>query len=730
MKRILFLQALMLLCVGHAFAYDFEVDGIYYNKINSDEVSVIHNGHPNSYSGAVSIPSTVSYEEVTYKVTSIGSNAFYGSSNMTSVTIANGVTSIGEFAFFNCSKLSSITIPNSVESIESHAFRGCFGLTSITITDGVTSIGDGVFYACSGLTSVTIPSSVTSLGNYVFCDCDGLASITVDSGNTHYDSRNDCNAIIETASNTLIEGCNNTTIPNSVTSIGNDAFSERDGLTSITIPNSVTSIGNDAFHGCLGLTSITIPSSVESIGNDAFHNCLCLTSVTIGSGLSSIDSSVFENCTGLKKLIYADGCETAIRTRLKNITSVIIPNSVIRIDENAFKDFSELTSVIIGSGVKFIDYGAFSGCTSLKAIICKPNWPPALFGSIDGNKMIYVPAGSISAYKSEWKGYTFWEMPDAILTIRPTADTYAADMASVDKMNASSVLFSDGIDPSLSISKIKEGMNPNCLYYIYTGDELSGDNVVNVETGEASSIKLTDNCVYNAIRPISADRVEYVHNPSVWANGKSGWETIVLPFEPTDYIASSAGYLAPITLGSQGNFWLRRFVSASSESVFFTSTLDGRMEANVPYLIAFPGETMGQGHLQGQSITFRASNVDLPMTDMPTLKKGAFTFTGNYDTTADDCTGYALDANGASFVETATVGKDPFRAYFQKEGGVAAARQLSIKVATDDMDTEGLIGVVKGEGNASAPCYDLQGRTQTQPRCGLYITNGKKVLVR
>ena len=590
MKKILFLQALILLCVGHAFAYDFEVDGIYYNKINSDEVSVIHNGHPNSYSGEVSIPSTVSYEEVTYKVTGIGSNAFDGSSNMTSVTIANSVTSIGGFAFFNCSKLSSVTIPNSVESIGSDAFWGCSGLTSITIPNSVTSIGYYAFCNCSGLTSVTIPNSVESIGNYAFWNCTGLTSVTID--------------------------------------------------------NSVESIGDGAFYGCSGLTSVTIPNSVKSIG----------------------------------------------------------------------------------------EY-AFSGCSGLKALICQATTPPSMGNNntFGGKKMIFVPACSISAYKSKWtdfSDYTFASIPTALFTSKQTADSYASDMTSVDKQNTTSVVFAGGIDPSLSISKIKEGMNPNCLYYIYTGDELSGDNVVNIETGEASSIKLTDNCVYNAIRPISADRVEYVHNPSVWANGKSGWETIVLPFEPTDYIASSAGYLAPITLGAQGNFWLRRFVSASSESVFFTSTLDGRMEANVPYLIAFPGETMGQGHLQGQSITFRASNVDLPMTDMPTLKKGAFTFTGNYDTTADDCTGYALDANGASFVETATVGNDPFRAYFQKEGGVAAARQLNIKVATDDMDTEGLIGVVKGEGNASAPYYDLQGRTQVQPKSGLYITNGKKVIVR
>ena len=169
-------------------------------------------------------------------------------------------------------------------------------MTSVTIPNSVTSIGDSAFTGCSGLTSVTIGNSVTSIGDYAFSGCIGLTSIVVESGNTVYDSRNNCNAIIETSTNTLITGCKNTVIPNGVTSIGDLAFSGCIGLTSITIPSSVTSIGRYAFEGCSGLTSISIPSSVTSIGNYAFSDCSGLTSVTsLSTTPPTCGAGVFNN---------------------------------------------------------------------------------------------------------------------------------------------------------------------------------------------------------------------------------------------------------------------------------------------------------------------------------------------------------------------------------------------------------------------------------------------------
>ena len=162
----------------------------------------------------------------------------------------------------------------AVTEIRIEVFEFFDGLKSIIIPNSVTSIGSYAFYGCSGLTSLTIPNSVTSIGNGAFYNCSGLTSITVDSKNTIYDSRNNCNAIIRKSDNTLLFGCKNTIIPNSVTSIGNGAFYKCSGLTSMTIPNSVTSIGESAFYGCSGLTSLTIPNSVTSIGYRAFSGCM------------------------------------------------------------------------------------------------------------------------------------------------------------------------------------------------------------------------------------------------------------------------------------------------------------------------------------------------------------------------------------------------------------------------------------------------------------------------
>ena len=254
-----------------SWAHDFYVDGIYYN-ISDDgtSVTVTCNGpFSNSYSGSVVIPSTVTYNDKKYSVTSIDGYAFRYCSSLTSVTIPNSVTSIYDDAFYNCSSLKSVTIPNSVTSIGDFVFFDCSSLTSVTIGNSVTTIGNHAFEYCKGLTSVTIPNSVTGIGEYAFSGCSGLTSIT---------------------------------IPNSVTSIGDCAFFDCSSLTSVTIPNSVTSISRYAFKDCAKLTSITFPESLTDIDDHAFYGCSSLKSLTFPKNLTWVGDSAFSYCHSITEV--------------------------------------------------------------------------------------------------------------------------------------------------------------------------------------------------------------------------------------------------------------------------------------------------------------------------------------------------------------------------------------------------------------------------------------------
>lgn len=305
-------------------------------------------------------------------VKEIGNDAFNGCKNLTSINIPESVTAIGWSAFEGCSSLSSITIPSSVKEIKNYTFKGCGNLTSVTIPNSVTSIGISAFYADSALISITIPSSVTSIGENAFCYCSGFNSIVVDKENKVYDSRNDCNAIINTSTNELIWGCKNTVIPNTVTSIADYAFLDCFGLTSVIIPESVTSIGEGAFYECSGLTSVTIGNSVKSIGGAAFYFCTGLTSVSFGNSVKSIGPKAFNNCSALTSVILPESLtriEPSVFFFCSALTSVTIPESVTTIGTNAFKGCEKLSSIKFPNSLTDIEQGAFGWCSGLTSVI-------------------------------------------------------------------------------------------------------------------------------------------------------------------------------------------------------------------------------------------------------------------------------------------------------------------------------------------------------------------------
>ena len=318
-------------------------------------------------------------------------------------TVKYGITSIGESAFLGCRGMTELTLPNSVTSIGGNAFEGCSGLTELTLPNGVRSIGDSAFSGCSGLTELTLPNSVTSIGNYAFSDCNGLEKITVDRGNKRYDSWGNCNSIIETGTNTLIVGCKNSVIPNSVTSIGDGAFRGCRGLTELTLPNSVTSIGDCAFYGCSGLTELILPNSVTSIGNYAFSDCSGLEKITVESGNSCYDSR--DNCNSI--------IDTETNTLIVGCKNSVIPNGVTSIGDSAFGGCSGLTELTLSNSVTSIGGYAFAYCSGLAKIASLAGIPPMCGRKVfDGvnktNCELIVPEGSVAAYKQAygWNGFS------------------------------------------------------------------------------------------------------------------------------------------------------------------------------------------------------------------------------------------------------------------------------------------------------------------------------------
>ncbi len=287
---------------------EFTVGDLIY-RVNDDQASVTVIGHVDGYNaqGALVIPELVSYEGHDYAVTVIGNAAFMYCFYLTSLTIPNSVSTIEEAAFAYCSGFTGdLVIPNSVNTIEASAFHTCYGFDgTLVLGNGVTSIGAWAFNSCDGLTGVlNIPSYVATIGEdaFVYCKFDG---IVVDPENPNFDSRNDCNAIIETSTNELTTGCKNTVIPNSVTVIGNNAFKGITGMTSIEIPNSVVSIGDNAFAFCFDLTGdLVIPNSVETIGESAFFQCDGLDGkLVIGESVSYIGDMAFRKCSHISSAV-------------------------------------------------------------------------------------------------------------------------------------------------------------------------------------------------------------------------------------------------------------------------------------------------------------------------------------------------------------------------------------------------------------------------------------------
>lgn len=356
------------------------------------------------------------------------------------------------------SQVEHVVIDDGVTSIGGRAFQNDGGLVSVTIGKGVTEIGESAFQDCKGLTSLTIPASVTTIGNGAFLGCYGLNTIKVEDGNPTYDSRQDCNAIIETATETLLYGSSSTVIPDgvktiasysfyntgitkaelpaSVTTIGKNAFRDCRKLASVTIPKGVAEISQHAFYGCNGMTKLTIEDGVKVVGYEAFMGCSSLPSLTIPASVMKLEERAFYECSSLSELTIENGVDSIGAGAFyfcKSLTSVDLPSSLTyagslfggctslkdvhlsdgltSLASSFFSDCTSLQTITIPTNITLLGGGLFMGCTGLTSMTCLNPQPPACdlsaFDGMDFTIPLYVPKGSVLKYKAAdgWRDF-------------------------------------------------------------------------------------------------------------------------------------------------------------------------------------------------------------------------------------------------------------------------------------------------------------------------------------
>ncbi len=404
MKKLFLLFAVLAAFTISAKAEDFAVANssgvtIYYNITDATEltVEVTYDGNYTPtfnvesvwYTGVVKTPSTVTYDGVTYSVTSIGSQAFYGCSGLTSINISSGVTDIQSAAFRYCTALTNVILPSTLTSIGDHAFHNC-SFTTTSLPDGLLSIGNYAFWK-GGLTKITLPNGLKSIGNYAFSDCEDLTYISIPGS-------------VETIGDYVFYSCYSlatAVVSEGVTSLGTGTFSQCQKLTKVTLPSTLTELPERIFYYCRALLTVTLPDGIPTIPSYAFNCCTALTSVNIPESVTSFGTTCFTDCANLETVYFdaincADfesesgyyGFSNARSLKLKymiigenvqhipaylcyggiNLPSIDIPNSVDSIGAYAFYNCSAASSISIGEGVTSIGDAAFTGCSGASTL--------------------------------------------------------------------------------------------------------------------------------------------------------------------------------------------------------------------------------------------------------------------------------------------------------------------------------------------------------------------------
>ncbi len=438
MKKLLLMFVMMLLPMI-ASADVVEIDGIYYNLVSKATVAEV-TSNPNKYTGDVVIPETVVYNDVTYKVTTIGNSAFFNCGGLKSITIPSSITSIKEDAFRKSvhiekvivqditawcgiifdsnplyyahhlysdenTEIKDLIIPDGVKTISNSAFSGCTDITSISIPNSVTTIGSSSFSGCSSIASVIIPNGVTDIGQSAFQSCNTLSTVSIPNSikSIGYSAFDGCSTLNKVIIEDIAAWCGlsfySRPFPNSY----NLYTDENTEINNLVIPNGIENIRNYAFCGCTNITSVSISNSVNSIDYYAFDGCSSMASLSIPNSVTTIGNYAFRGCSSL--------------------TSLSIPSNVTSIGDYAFSGCSYLETINIGNNVNMIGSQAFSKCSELSDVFCFARSLPNI--NIDAFKDSYIEYATLhvrSSLISSYKDLAPWNTFKEIIALENYTD--------------------------------------------------------------------------------------------------------------------------------------------------------------------------------------------------------------------------------------------------------------------------------------------------------------------
>ena len=687
------------------------------------------------------------------EVAEVKDYAFYNCTKLTSITIPNSVTSIGSSAFEDCTGLTSITIPNSVTNIVSSAFEGCTGLTSVVIPNSVTSIGYYAFEGCTGLTSVVIGNSVTSIGNYAFYACSGLktvinySNLTFSKGSTYYGFVAYYAYKVINSPNSSIEGDYAFGIVDGVNTlvaylgadseinlpadykgenyvIGNEAFKNNEALTGVIVPDGVTSIGKEAFYGCTSLNDLKIGKRTVSIDEYAFYGCSSLENLKIGDGVKSIEKYAFYNCVNLKNIVLGKRVnyigDYAFATSNKIETIYALPTRAINC-ENTATAFHQNAYKYATLYVRDSSIDSYETTEPWSKFYIEPIGDFTLTYMVDGDvykKETYEYDSAITPLDMpEKEGYTFigWEgLPETM----PAYDVTVTGYYNINSYNLTymidgEVYYTTTVEYGAVVPEIE---NPSREGHTFSGwSEIP-------ETMPARDVVIEGSFAVNSYNVIYiVDGEEYKRESVAYG------AAITLPEEPTKEGHTFSGWSdMPETMPAHD---VTVTGSYTINSYNLTYMVDG--EVYFTTVVEF-GATISEIEAPNKKgYTFSGWN-DVPevMPANDVVINGSFSVNSYMVFFMVDDAVYHMAT--VKYEDKIELPSSPVKEgyIFSHWDGLPEIMPAENVVVHAVFDEDTAIDEVQGEDGKLKVVYDLTGRAVENPTNGMYIINGKKVLIK